>query len=293
MAERNKGIFYMVMSSLFFAAMAAAVKLAGDLPAMEKVFFRNLVGFFVSGLIIWHSGRGFAGSDKRALFYRSLFGFLGLVSYFYAIDRLPLANAVILNQMNPFIVLVLAFLFLREKIVKMQWLAIMVAILGVFLIVKPGTGYQLLPALAGLLSAFFTAAAYTVIRHLRASDHPQIIVFYFTGFSTFATLPFMLVRGFVMPDFFQLQVLLVVGVTATIAQFFMTHAYRYGEASELSIYSYGNTIFAMFIGMLLWREFPDALGYAGVFFVFTGAYLNWRVNREGAVIAEEDKQTKA
>ena len=128
------------------------------------------------------------------MFYRSLFGFLGLVSYFYAIDRLPLANVVILNQMNAFIVLVLAFLFLREKIVKMQWLAIMVAILGVFLIVKPGTGYQLLPALAGLFSAFFTAAAYTVIRHLRVSDHPQIIVFYFTGFSTFATLPFMLQR---------------------------------------------------------------------------------------------------
>ncbi|MBT9166829.1 MAG: hypothetical protein DDT19_00153 [Syntrophomonadaceae bacterium] len=89
------------------------------------------------------------------------------------------------------------------------------------------------------MSAFFTAATYTVIRHLRASDHPQIIIFYFTGFSTFSTIPFMLVRGFVMPDMFQLQVLLVVGVTATVAQFFMTHAYRYGEAGDLSI---GSTV---------------------------------------------------
>ncbi|MBT9166828.1 MAG: hypothetical protein DDT19_00152 [Syntrophomonadaceae bacterium] len=45
----------------------------------------------------------------------------------------------------------------------------------------------------------------------------------------------------------------------------------------------------MIIGMLLWGEFPDAVSFAGVFLVFSGAYLNWRANREGTVITEGDK----
>ena len=115
MTDRNKGIFYMIMSSLFFAVMATSVKLAGDLPVMEKVFFRNVVGFAASGFIIWRSGGSYLGTDRRSLLFRSLFGFIALAFYFYAIDRLPLANAVILNQMNPFILLILAFLFLRDR----------------------------------------------------------------------------------------------------------------------------------------------------------------------------------
>jgi drug/metabolite transporter (DMT)-like permease len=279
MTDRNKGIFFMVMSSLFFAVMASAVKLSGDLPTMEKVFFRNVVGFVFTGFFIWRHGGSFFGSNRKALLFRSLFGFLGLVFYFYAIDYLPLANAVILNQMNPFITLILAFLFLREKVSKPQWIAFAVAICGIFLIVKPGPGYTLGPALIGLLSAFFAASAYTVIRHLRLTDQPMTIVFYFTGFTTLVTLPIMLLGGFVMPDLFQLLALLTVGVTATIGQFFMTHAYRYCEAGDLSIYSYGNTIFAMIIAMVLWREFPDLLSFFGVFLVLSGAYLNWRAKR--------------
>jgi drug/metabolite transporter (DMT)-like permease len=287
MTERNKGILFMLMSSLFFAVMASAVKLAGDLPTMEKVFFRNVVGFLFSGALIWRQGGSFTGTDRKALLYRSFFGFLGLVCYFYAIDRLPLANAVILNQMNPFITMVLAFIFLREKVLKPQWVALMLAMAGIFLIIRPGAGYTLAPALVGLLSAFFAAAAYTVIRHLRLTDQPMTIVFYFTGFTTLATLPFMLVGDFVVPSAYQLLALLTVGVTATIAQFFMTHAYRYAEAGDLSIYSYGNTIFSMFIALLLWREFPDFLSLAGVLLVICGAYLNWRARHEVSLPEEE------
>lgn len=276
MTERNKGILYMVLSSLFFAVMATAVKMSGDIPTMEKVFFRNVVGFIASGMMIWQSRGSFLGTDKRSLLLRSFFGFLGLVFYFFAIDRLPLANAVILNQMNPFFTLVLAFVFLREKVLKLQWSAVAIAIAGVFFIVKPGFGYSLFPALVGLLSAVFAAAAYTVIRHLRLSDHPQTIVFYFTGFTTLATIPFMLFGGFVRPDLYQFLLLLTVGVTATIAQFFMTHAYRYCEAGDLSIYSYGNTLFAMVLAVFLWGELPDALSILGVALVLFGAYVNYR-----------------
>ncbi|MCR3921432.1 MAG: DMT family transporter [Firmicutes bacterium] len=275
MTARNKGIFLMVMSSLFFAVMAAAVKVSGDLPTMEKVFFRNIIGFTATGIFIWRKGGSFAGSNKKWLLLRSLFGFLGLVFYFYAIDRLPLANAVILNQMNPFITLVLAYLFLREHVYNPQWFAVGVAMLGILLIVKPGFGYTFAPALVGILSAFFAAAAYTVVRHLRLTDQPQTIIFYFTGFTTMATLPFMVWGNFIMPDFAQMGALATVGITATIAQYLMTYAYRYSEAGDLSIYSYSNTIFAVVIAMLVWQEFPDLVSIVGIMLVLVGAVFNW------------------
>lgn len=279
MTDRNKGISFMILSSLFFAIMAASVKLSGALPTMEKIFFRNLIGFIVSGYMIYKSKESFKGTNTKLLFYRSISGLIGLFFYFYAIDRLPLANAVVLNQMNPFFVLIFSFLYLEEVIKKQQVAAILIALSGVIFIVKPGLDYTVIPAIMGLLSAVFAAIAYTLVRHLRLTDSPQIIVFYFTGITTIVSIPFMVFDEFVMPNFFQLMSLLSVGVFATVAQFFMTHAYRYAEAGDLSIYSYGNTIFSIFIGIFLWREAPDALSLLGVVLILSGAYVNYETKK--------------
>ncbi len=284
MTDRNKGILYMVLSSFFFALMAASVKLSGDLPTLEKVFFRNVIGFAASGYIIWKTRGSFFGNNRKALLLRSVFGLVALILYFYAIDRLLLANAVILNQMHPFFTLILAFLFLGERIHKLQWVAIFTALAGVLFIVKPTLDYNMLPALAGLLSAILTSAAYTIVRHLRLTDRPQTIIFYFSGVTTFSTLPFMLLGQFVMPNLYQFASLLAVGVFATAGQFFMTYAYRYSEAGDVSIYAYVNPIFAIFIGIYLWQDFPDAFSLLGVFFVLGGAYINYQAKRGKNVV---------
>ncbi len=274
MENRNKGITLMILSSLFFALMAAAVKLSGDLPTMEKVFFRNIVGLAFTSYLIFKSKKSFVGTNKRYLFYRSLFGLLGVFLYFFAIDRLPLADAVVLNQMNPFFVLLLAAFFLKEKIRKLQFSAILLALMGVVFIVKPQFNLTVVPALVGLSSAFFAAAAYTIIRHLRLTDDPLIIVFYFTGLSTISAIPFF--GQFTMPSVNQFLTLLAVGIFATIAQFLMTYAYRYAEAGDLSIYSYGNTLFSIFIGIVIWREVPDIFSLMGILLILMGAYVNYR-----------------
>jgi len=277
MVNRNKGILLMILSSLFFALMAAAVKLSGDFPTMQKVFFRNVVGMVVSAIMILRSGERFAGNNKSYLLLRSMLGLIGVFLYFYAIDRLPLANAVILNQMNPFFVMLLAAFFLKEKIKKPQIGALMIALIGILFIVRPGFIFDPLPGIAGLVSAVFAAGGYTTIRYLRLTDHPQVIVFYFTALSTLSTLPF--AGGFLLPTFPQLMVLLSVGALATAAQYLMTYAYRYAEAGDLSIYSYGNTLFSIVIGLILWSEIPDILSMLGFSLVIFGAYLNYRSNR--------------
>ncbi len=279
MKDRNKGILFMIASSLFFALMAAAVKFTGDIPTMEKVFFRNIVGCIVSGYIMIKSGAGFKGNNPKYLSYRAFLGFLGVVFYFYAIGNLPLADAVVLNQMNPFFVIILAALFLGEKIKKLQIPAIILAVVGVVFIAQPKFNYTLVPTIAGLLSAVFAAAAYTMIRHLSKTDSSHAIVFYFTGISTIITIPFMILGEFVLPDLVTLISLLTVGIFATLAQYLMTTSYSYAEAGDLSIYSYGNTIFSIFVGIILWGEIPNLLSTVGVLFILSGAYLNYMVKK--------------
>lgn len=279
MTNRNKGIFYMTTSSLFFALMAAAVKFSGNVPTMEKVFFRNIVGFLVSGYFIYKSGKSFKGNNSKYLSYRAILGFLGVVFYFYAIGNLPLADAVVLNQLNPFFVIILAAIFLGEKIKKLQIPAIILALIGVLFVAQPKFNYTVMPAAMGILSSIFAASAYAMIRYLRLTDTPDMIVFYFTGISTVITIPFIIFGDFIMPDVTTLISLLAVGVFSTLAQYFMTHAYRYAEAGDLSIYSYGNTVFSILIGIILWREVPNLLSSIGVICILAGAYLNYLAKR--------------
>ena len=276
MKERNKGILLMILASLSFALMASAVKYSGDLPTVQKVFFRNFVGLMVSGTMIYFQPGTFKGKNIPGLISRSIFGLLGVFFYFYAIDHIPLADAVVLNQTSPFFVVIMSAVFLKERIRRFQIPAILMAMLGVSLIIQPEFDASVLPAVVALLSAIFAATAYTTIRHLRLTDRPQIIVFYFTLFSVIVTFPFLLLGYFEKPSAIQVASLLAVGIFATSGQLLMTFAYRFSEAGDLSIYSYGKTVFSVVIGIVIWIEIPNLLSFIGIGAILSGAYINYR-----------------
>jgi len=275
MKDHNKGVLLMIAASFCFALMASAVKYTGDLPTMQKVFFRNLIGMIISGYIIYRSGGSFKGRNRGGLIFRSLFGLTGVFLYFYALGEIPLSDAVVLNQMSPFFVVILSAWFLKEPIKRLQIPAVFLAMVGVVFIIRPEFNATILPSLIALASALFAAAAYTTIRHLRLTDKPQIIIFYFTTFSVIVAIPFMAFGQFQWPTALQFISLIGVGVFATGAQFLMTYAYRYAEAGSLSIYSYGKTLFSTLLGAVIWLEIPDLYSIIGILLILTGAYVNY------------------
>ena len=102
MSSRNKGICFIILSAFSFALMGACVRLAGDVPSIQKSFFRNLVAFFVALIMIVRSGDGFE-IKKGNLGYmvlRATFGTLGILCNFYAVDHLVLSDASMLNKMS-------------------------------------------------------------------------------------------------------------------------------------------------------------------------------------------------
>lgn len=280
MDDRKKGIILILSSALFFASMAATVKFLDRIPVVEKIFFRNFLGLLVAIYLIKKNKKQVLGNNKKLLILRSVFGLLGVAAYFYALSNLPLADTVILNKMSPFFVLILAAIFLGEKIKKLQIASLILAILGAGFVVKPEFNISIIPYIIALLSAFFAGSAYTIIRNLRHTDSSETIVFYFTFISTIAMIPFMLAGQFVVPTLIELIGFLGLGIFATAAQFLMTNAYRFAPAGELAIYTYTNIVFSTIIGIVIWSEIPGVLSIIGGFLIILAGFINYYSNKK-------------
>ncbi len=280
MQNKSRGILCMLASALAFTFMGVAVKSAGSIPVFQKVFFRNFVSFFVALYIIKKSGASLFGQRKNMplLTLRSVLGLAGVMLNFYAIGKLPLADSSMLNKLSPFFVTIFAFIFLKEKLNKMQVLALVGAFVASLLVIKPEFSMAMLPGLAGFLSAISAGAAYTIIRHLSKDEEPATIVFYFSMVSLIGSFPLMMMN-FVMPNATEWFWLFGTGFFASIGQFMVTMAYKYAPASEVSVYNYSSIVFSIIVGFVLWRELPDMYSFVGGILIIFIAYGIYRYNK--------------
>ena len=273
LSNRSKGIIFIILSAFGFAMMSAFIKLSGDLPSFQKTFFRNIVSVIVAFIIIIKNKGSFFGKkeNQKTLILRSIFGTLGILFNYYAIDRLVLSDANMLNKLSPFFVIVFSALFLKEKIKHKQVVAVVIAFLGALFIIKPSFSFEVIPAVIGVLGGISAAAAYTYVRFLGGKERPDTIVFYFSFFSSLVTLPIMLAVYNPMSTA-QLIYLILAGVFASIGQFGITLAYKYAPAKEISIFDYTNIIFSAIISLVLFGVIPDWLSIIGYIIIF-GASL--------------------
>ena len=169
MSERNKGILFILMAAFFFALMSLFVKLAGDLPSMEKAFFRNIVALFFAGFILCKNRIPVKvpKGDRIFLFLRAFCGSVGLICNFYAIDHLHIADANMLNKMSPFFAIIASYFILKEKVAPYQAICVISAFIGTLFILRPGFDSMVtFPALIGLLGGVGAGIAYTMVRVL-------------------------------------------------------------------------------------------------------------------------------
>ena len=274
MQNKSKAILFIIISAFSFALMSACVKFAGDIPAFEKSFFRNIVSCVVAFYLIQKNSAPCFGKieNRKILILRASLGTVGIWANFYAIDKLVLSNATILNQLSPFFVIIFSYLFLKEKIKPIHIISILLAFSGVLFIVKPSftMSATLIASLIGLSSALFAGGAYTCVRYLSPREKSYTIVFFFSFFSIIATIPFM-VFDFVIPSVGQILILLLAGVFASIAQFALTIAYKYAPAKEISIYTYTQVIFTAILGFVIWNTVPDNYSVFGYFIIIAAS----------------------
>ena len=266
MKAKYKGILFIICSAFCFAFMNAFVRLSGDLPSVQKSFFRNFVALLIAGAACYQDRKNLqVPKDGWGwLVMRAGFGTVGILCNFYAIDHLVLSDASMLNKMSPFFTILFSWLLLKEKLSPAQGGAVLTAFLGSLLIIKPTLDFSDFKASAlGLTGGICAGLAYACVRILgQKGVNKNFIVLFFSGFSCLVTLP-VLILDFHPMTLKQILFLIGAGASAAGGQFSITTAYCHAPAKEISVYDYSQIIFATSLGFLFFREIPDIYSFIG------------------------------
>lgn len=279
----TKGIIFLITSAFFFALMAVFVRLAGDIHFIQKAFFRNAVAFMIAlgGTIkdVRKNGKEAVAIPRGALLYlflRAIAGSVGVFGNFYAIDRIVLADAAILNKMAPFFTILFCYIILKEKIKPVPMICIIIAFLGSILIVKPSFNFtQMLPTLAAFMGGVGAGLAYASIRKLSyLGCNGKIIILFFSAFSMLLSVPYM-ITSFNPMNAHQVLMLCLAGACAAGGQFSVTAAYYHAPANKISIYDYSQVLFSTLFGFIFFAQLPDFLSLLGYIIIISMAIINY------------------
>lgn len=263
----------MMLATFIFAIMNVFVKYLPNIPAIEIILFRSIVSFFMSGIVLKAKGIPLLGKNRKILFFRGITGALALMMFFTTLQHIPLASAVTLMFLGPIFTTIIGIWLVKEKVIPVQWFFFALSFAGILMIKGYDPRISPLMALLGLGAAFFSGLAYNMIRKLKTSEHPLVIIFYFP----LVTLPIVGIYSvfhWVQPVGWEWALLLGVGVLTQIAQYFMTLAYQTEELSKVANINFIGVIYALGFGFFLFDETFNVLTYLGMACVMAGVVLN-------------------
>lgn len=285
MKNKRLGIIFIILAAFFFAAMSLFIRLAGDVPAMQKAFFRNAIALIIAAAALKKENRKIEvkRENLKYLFMRSACGTIGIICNYYAIDHLSLSDASMLNKMAPFFAVIFSFLLLKERIKPFQIIVLITAFAGTLFIIRPSADlFSSSASLVGLLGGMGAGTAYTCVRILgKKGENKSFIVFFFSAFSTMFFLPYILFSYHAM-SVKQLICLILAGITAAGGQFSVTSAYCYAPAKEISVYDYSQIIFAAMFGFIAFGQVPDYLSITGYAVIVASAIAMFIYNKRNS-----------
>ncbi len=286
MSNKLKGSLCMIASALAFAFMQAFIALtSGEIPLFEQLLFRNLFASGMSFYTIYKLKICPWGKkeNRKLLSLRAFFGFLGMIAMFYASGNGSQGDVAILNKMSPFFVTILAVVYLKEKINKYQIISLFVAFSGAFIVCNPEMNTNIMPLVAAFICAVFSGVAYTCVGALKGRENPAVTIFFFSFTSTIVTIP-LAAADFVIPSFTNLIYLCLIGVSAALGQLYLTYAYTYSSASEVSIYNYSGIIFSMILGLIFFGQGIAMNSFIGAVLVIVAGLIVFFGNKVEATI---------
>ena len=277
--SKNKAILFLITSAFFFALMLVFVRLSGDLPTFEKMFFRNIIAAVIAGIILIKNKISILPQSNKNLPFlimRTLFGLAGVFCNFYAVDHLLLSDASILNKMSPFFVIIFSYFILKEKPSVVQMLAVLGAFVGALFVIKPNfSNADLLSSIIGFAGGMLAGIAYACVRRSTlGGEHSAYVVFFFSFVSTIILLPFAIICYEPM-SLYQFFMLLLAGFSAAGGQFMITLAYKHAPSKEVSVYDFSQIIFTAFFGFVIFDQVPDIYSVAGYIIIVMMAVLSF------------------
>jgi drug/metabolite transporter (DMT)-like permease len=279
----SPGIRAMAIGAFWFSVMGLFVKVAGRrLGSMEIVFARSVITLGLSWWSLWRLDISPFGTNRPLLFVRGLLGATALLFYFYSIVHLPLGEATLIQYTNPVFATVLAAVILRESLRAREIACLVASLLGVLFVAHPP------PALAAdsppvnplyigaaLVGAACSGSAYTLVRKMRGTEHPLVIVGYLPLLSVPMSLPFAIAQ-WTWPNAWEWLLLIGVGVTTQLAQVSMTRGLQLERTARATTTGYLQVAFAVLWGAIFLGEIPDVWTLVGaVSIIGSTLVLTW------------------
>lgn len=296
------GILLKVVSVAIFVAMQTFIKSAGQLPPGQIVFFRSFFAMLpIIIMLAYQRELASAFRTERPIGHamRGIIGVSSMMLGFFALTRLPLPEAIMLNYAQPLLIVMISAVVLGEKVRIFRWSAVAVGLIGVLIISWPkltlftsGEGFgdaQAVGVVAALVAATISAVALLQVRSLVATERSSTIVMWFSMTASvvgLCTIPF----GWAPMSPAQVGFLIGAGIAGGVAQILMTEAYRHASVATVAPFEYTSILIGSVVGYLVFGDVPTSyVVVGGTIVVGSGLFIIWREQRLGIERAKASK----
>ncbi|MEP3637391.1 MAG: DMT family transporter [Paracoccaceae bacterium] len=273
-----RGIFWMFMTGLSFVAVTALVKSMGPrIPPAEAAFLRYLLGLvFLLPMIHDLREAHLTPRQWRLFTLRGLCHAVGVILWFYAMTRIPIAEVTAMNYLAPVYVSVGAALFLGERLAARRIAAVIVALIGAAIILRPGFREVSQGHIAMVFAAIVFAGSYLTTKVLSGEVKPTVVVAMLSIFVTIALAPFAL-ADWVAPNLDELAILFGVAVFATAGHYTMTLAFAAAPVTVTQPVTFLQLVWAVLLGVFMFGEPIDVWVLLGGFVILASVtFITWR-----------------
>ncbi len=263
----------MLIAALGFSLMQGLIKFVSHVNVIQIVFFRSIITAGICTINLRRQEISLIGNNQKLLFLRSLLGLFSMTLFFFTIQTIPYGASVTLKYLSPFFTFLLAVWLLKEKVKPIQWLFLLLALVGVFLLKGFDSRIDNLSMLLAILGAFFGGCVYVTIRKIGKTEHPLVIVNYFMTSSA-------LISGFALlfiwetPTLMDFCILICLGGFGYFGQKYMTLSFQHEEANVVAPFKYSELIYAFAIGFFFFEEGYSLFAIIGVVILLFSCVAN-------------------
>ena len=288
-----------IIAVICFSINDVAIKfLSGNYALHQVVLFRSIIGlFFLLFFILPFSGGWKALSTKRLGIHllRGCCVVFANMSFFLGLAALPLAEGVAIFFISPMVITIFSVIFLKETVGSRRWLAIILGLIGVIIMVRPGTEAFQFAAILLLMAAVGYATLHMLTRYIGRTESAATMSFYIQITFIFVSILFGLILGdgrysggsdpsleflfreWSWPVINDYYILVAIGAASALGGFFISQAYRVSEAAFVAPFEYIALPMAIVWGILVFGEWPDIVSYLGIALILgSGLYMIWR-----------------
>ena len=293
------GVLSAVGAAFCFSLNDVSIKfLSGDYALHQVVLIRSVIGMVLLLAVIFPMQGGMALFRTRRLgshLLRGLFVVIANFFFFMALAAMPLAEVSAIFFVSPLFVTVLSVLILGEHVGPRRWLAVGIGLLGVIIVMRPGTTAFQAASFLPIVAALGYASLHIMTRRIGSTESPATMTFYIQlvfivvsssiglalGDGQYAgnghpSIEFLL-RGWVWPDPGDYPVFFLLGACTTIGGYLISQAYQLCEAGLAAPFEYVALPISIFWGVVVFAEWPDGISWLGIgLIIFGGVYMFWR-----------------